>query len=457
MTLRNIATRSVPKPGFQSVEFPNRVANSIADTARNAVRTKGTSLSRMPTTDLVRSLVLTSMMSKNWLMGPCLTFLDAVARSKSGIINADRNPVLNRVLRWTIYNQFCAGSNRTEVSRSMDELRNLGYKGVILGFAKEIVLDPSQGAAGAEDAKYGPACYRMIDEWKDANLETIRMLSPGDFLSVKLTGAGPICVAALQARESMPPAISDALDEICMETKKAGARLWIDAEQQILQIGLDEWVIELMRRHNQNGEALVYNTIQAYLKGARKNAQHHILEAAREGWALGVKLVRGAYIENEVRSLIHDTKNDSDKSYDDIAHMFISRRVPEIDSEEKLFFPSTALMLATHNAASASKAMATHRDRVVQGLPITKLECGQIKGMADELSCSLIEDCQGIFTADEKIETEVPGVFKYIAWGSVSECMGYLYRRAVENRGAVERTQHMVDALAKELRRRVLG
>jgi hypothetical protein len=125
------------------------------------------------------------MMSKTWLMKPCLAFLDAVARSKSGIINADRNPILNNMLRWTIYNQFCAGSNSTQVSRSMGELRQLGYKGVILGFAKEIVLDPSQGAAVAEDVKYGPACYRMIDEWKDANLDTIRILSPGDFLSVK--------------------------------------------------------------------------------------------------------------------------------------------------------------------------------------------------------------------------------------------------------------------------------
>ncbi|CAI6090792.1 unnamed protein product [Clonostachys chloroleuca] len=396
-------------------------------------------------------------MSKTWLMKPCLTFLNAVTRSKSGIINADRNPILNRVLRWTIYNQFCAGSNSTEVSRSMSELRQLGYRGVILGFAKEIVLDPSEGAAVAEDVKYGPACYRMIDEWKDANLDTIRMLSPGDFLSVKLTGAGPICIAALQAREPMPPAISDALDEICTETRKAGARLWIDAEQQILQIGLDEWVIELMKRHNQKGEPLVYNTIQAYLKGARENAQRHILQAAREGWSLGVKLVRGAYIENEVRSLIHDTKNDSDQSYDDIADIFISRRVPQTEGWEELSFPSTALMLATHNAASASKAMATHRDRAAQDLPLTKLECGQIKGMADELSCSLIEGCEGNFTTDGKERTEAPGVFKYVAWGSVSECMGYLYRRAVENRGAVERTQHMVDALAKELRRRVFG
>lgn len=39
--------------------------------------------------------------------------------------------------------------------------------------------------------------------------------------------------------------------------------------------------------------------------------------------------------------------------------------------------------------------------------------------------------------------------------GSVSECLGYLHRRAIESRGAVERTQYIVDALKKELKRRI--
>lgn len=278
-------------------------------------------------------------------------------------------------------------------------------------------------------------------------------------LILRLTGAGPVCLDALQARRPLPSAVSDALDEICIETKKRGARLWIDAEQQILQVGLDEWVIELMKKYNHNGDVLVYNTIQAYLKGSRQNAERHILQAAREGWALGVKLVRGAYIENEVRSLIHDTKEDTDRSYNDIAHMIISRELPQTKGASDLEFPPAALMLATHNAASAEKAMATHRRRIADGLPTTKLECGQIIGMADELSCALVDSCQQCIS-DPSTKTKkdsAPGVFKYVAWGSVSECMGYLYRRAVENRGAVERTQHMVDALKKEFRRRVFG
>ncbi|KAJ4253781.1 proline dehydrogenase [Fusarium torreyae] len=433
------------------------LATGIAVRAQKAVKPGETALARISNKTLVRSILLTSMMRRNWIMGPSLKFLEMVATAKGTLLNADRNPVLNRLLRWTIYNHFCAGSNKGQVARSMAEVKRLGYQGVILGHAKEVLLDPEAGDVHASDHKYGPACYRMVEEWKQSNLETLRMLQPGDFLSVKLTGAGPICLDAMQARKPMPQVLVEAVHELCTETKKRGSRLWIDAEQQILQIGLDNWVIEIMRRYNHSGEALIYNTIQAYLKGARRNAARHVTLAAREGWTVGVKLVRGAYIEHDVRSLIHDTKEETDDSYDDIAEMMISRQLPPCEDPDKLQFPSAALFLATHNQASAIKAIATHRLRIANGLPTTKLECGQIYGMADELSCALLASCEEC-TVDASVKSSVaPGVFKYLPWGSVGECMGYLHRRAIENRGAVERTRHMVDALKKELYRRVLG
>lgn len=259
----------------------------------------------------------------------------------------------------------------------------------------------------------------------------------------------------MKAHEPMPKVISDAMNEICVLTRKQSARLWMDAEQQTLQPAIDEWTIELMQKYNENGQALVYNTIQAYLKGARSNANRHVLRAAREGWTLGVKLVRGAYIENEVRSLIHDTKADSDQSYDDIADMLISQKMPE--GSGNLPFPKAALFLATHNEASAEKAITTYRQRSAAGLPTALLECGQIMGMADELSCALLERYEECQRDPQAGKAPPPGVFKFLAWGTVSECMGYMYRRAVENRGAVERTEHMVTALKQELRRRVWG
>jgi hypothetical protein len=200
---------------------------------------------------------------------------------------------------------------------------------------------------------------------------------------------------------------------------------------------------------------LIYNTIQGYLKGSKANLDHHITLAAREGWTLGIKLVRGAYIEHEVRSLIHDTKQQTDQSYDLIADTLICRRLPA--EAKDLQFPSAALFLATHNAASAAKAITTHQTRLQANHPTIPLECGQIQGMADELSCELVQNYERALSRSSMSEVTVPKAFKCMTWGSVAECMGYLHRRAIENRGAVERTHHMVDALRQELWRRIFG
>lgn len=256
----------------------------------------------------------------------------------------------------------------------------------------------------------------------------------------------------MRARKPIPEALKKALHEICEEVAKKRSRLWLDAEQQLLQPGLDEWAISLMRRFNRNGKALVYNTIQAYLKNSKANVDRHIALAANEGWTVGIKLVRGAYIEHETRSLIHETKEDTDRNYDMIVDMLLSQSSGNL--------PPTALFLATHNATSTEKALSTHRQRVANNQPTAFLECGQVQGMADELSCKLVHNYetsqQGYQLSADKAAA-VPRAFKCLVWGSVAECMGYLYRRAIESRGAVERTSHMVDALKQELKRRVFG
>ncbi|OQE44896.1 hypothetical protein PENCOP_c002G00375 [Penicillium coprophilum] len=415
------------------------------------------SMARMPMRLLLRSLLLTSLMTSKLFLRPALAVMGVLATSKSPLLNPDRNLPLNKLLRWTVYNHFCAGVNKKEVSKTVADVKKMGYQGVILGYSKEIVLDHDEKLSIDEfgTSKYSEKCYEMVEEWKEGTLETLRMVGPGDFLAVKLTGAGPISVDAMAARQPMPDAMVKAVDEICIETAKQGSRLWLDAEQQVLQKGLDDWAIETMRKHNKSETPIVYNTIQGYLKGSKANLDHHLTMAAQGGWTLGIKLVRGAYIEHETRSLIHDTQADTDRSYDLIADSMLCRRMPV--GKENIPFPKAALFLATHNAASATKAIATHQNRLLNNQPTVMLECGQIQGMADELSCELVQNYERALEQSSAANLTVPKAFKCMAWGSVAECMGYLHRRAIENRGAVERTQHMVTALRRELWRRIVG
>lgn len=252
----------------------------------------------------------------------------------------------------------------------------------------------------------------------------------------------------------MPQVVAKVMDDICLATREQGSRLWLDAEQQVLQHGLDDWAIEIMKRHNNSGQPLVYNTIQGYLKGSKANLDRHLTLASQGGFGVGIKLVRGAYIEHEIRSLIHDTKEETGQSYDLIAETMICRRMPEAS---KLDFPNAALFLATHNAASAVKAIAVHQKRLLTNELTVPLECGQIQGMADELSCELVQNYERAMEQSREANMPAPKAFKCMVWGSVAECMQYIHRRSIENKGAVERTQHMVAALKQELRRRILG
>ncbi|KAJ5488596.1 hypothetical protein N7539_003486 [Penicillium diatomitis] len=434
------------KQKFHSVTFSSE-----------ATQLERPAMSRLPTARLIRSLILTSLMSSKLFLRPALGLLKLVTHSKSGVFDPDRNWILNKFLRWTVYDHFCAGTNRNEVAKTIARVKSMGFQGVILGYSKEIVIDPDIPTSTHDInlALHSSQDDRAIEEWKDKTLETLRMVGSGDFLAMKLTGAGPLAVRLMKERQPMPTIIATAVDVICKEAQKQGSRLWLDAEQQVLQHGLDDWAIEMMRKYNRSPHPLVYNTIQAYLKGSTANLDRHLLSATQEGWSVGIKLVRGAYIEHETRSLIHDCKEDTDRSYDFLANRILCRVMP--DHGNHLAFPDAALFLATHNAESASKAISVHRNCLMSGQPTVSLDCGQIQGMADELGCELAQNYERACRQDRDGDVTFPKTFKCMAWGSVGECLQYLHRRAIENKGAVERTEHMLQALRKELRRRLLG
>ena len=270
----------------------------------------------------------------------------------------------------------------------------------------------------------------------------------------RFTGAGPSVIQALATRRPMPEQVRKAMDQICIEATKRDTLIWIDAEQQRFQETIDQWTIEMMRKYNTNGRARVYNTIQAYLKAAPDNILRHLKLASEEGWSAGFKLVRGAYIATEPRHLIHDTKEDTDTAYDACTADLLAQRFPGFRSGSS--FPKVELFLASHNEASVKNACQIQRQRVLSNQPLTPLGYGQLQGMADEISCELLQMCKesGQSTDTEKAALR-PNTFKFLSWGTVQECMQYLVRRAVENQGAIERTKQWAGAFRGELWRRM--
>jgi len=234
------------------------------------------------------------------------------------------------------------------------------------------------------------------------------------------------------------------------------ARIFVDAEHDKFQHTIDRWTIDLMRRHNRNGKMLIYNTIQAYLKNARQKVEHHLQLAHTEGWTLAFKLVRGAYIAQDPRHIIHDTKDQTDDCYNSITRDLLTSNMPGIPRSE---FPSIGLLLAGHNTESVEKATSLVRELARKGTLRTVPEFGQLQGMSDSLGCRILQDSEAMNKELASMGKRVVSlkVYKATPWGSVQECMQYLIRRAVENRAATERMRDGMRELAAELRRRIVG
>ena len=244
----------------------------------------------------------------------------------------------------------------------------------------------------------------------------------------------------------MPPQqMLDALDEIGTKCKERNIQIIVDAESQHWQKGIARTSLEMMRKFNTDGHVVVYNTYQAYLKGTQALIASHLAEAEKDGFTLGLKLVRGAYIASDDRSLIHDTKQDTDDNYNGIAQGALRQQLGEYGVSHP--FPSVKLFLASHNRESVISAQRLHKQRTAAGLPTIPVGFAQLHGMSDEVSFSLL--------AEKGNDGQSPAVFKCSTWGSMGECIGYLLRRAVENRDAVLRTNDEYDALKKEAGRRM--
>lgn len=237
----------------------------------------------------------------------------------------------------------------------------------------------------------------------------------------------------------------DALDEICTKAKNRRVRILVDAESQHFQKGIARIALELMRKYNRDGYATVYNTYQAYLKSTPTRLANDLSAAQKDGFTLGLKLVRGAYIATDERTLIHDTKQDTDDAYNMIAQGALKRNIGEFGDQGSRAFPSVNLFLASHNKESVITAHNLHKQRMRSGLPTVPVRFAQLHGMSDEVSFSLL----GLDDGDGS-----PEVYKCSTWGGLGECLAYLLRRAIENRDAVLRTDSEYRALKTEAFRR---
>jgi hypothetical protein len=400
-------------------------------------------LAILPFSQILRTYFITSISSSPTLLGASTNILRSMLNSRNPLFRIDKNPLMRGLLWATFYKQFCAGETQAQVAAACADLRNQGYAGVILEYALEVLAD----AEGNEKED--------VAIWRKGMLDTVEMAAPGDFVGLKWSGMGPTAMRRMADNIEPTEEMSEAMNAVCKAAADKNIALLPAAEETWSLTGFHNWCLKMQRVYNVRGKSVVYSTFQAYLKQTAATVAEHMEIARKEGFTLGVKMVRGAYLGSDDRSLIYPSIEGTHAAYDGIAAALIHRKYndtlakPSEKAESAL--PAINVVLATHNDASVKKAFALRKEQVAQGESLTPLTFAQLQGMADEVSMSLIAMAKANAAAEGGVEERV---FKCTTWGPVYDCLNYLLRRAAENKDAAGRTGETRDAMRSEIWRR---
>ncbi|EOD48493.1 putative proline oxidase protein [Neofusicoccum parvum UCRNP2] len=322
--------------------------------------------SGLPLTNVLRTYLITRLSSSPVLWALGFQGLKLLVNPRIALLDPDKNRALNWVLKKTFYSQFCAGENGTEVAQTTKAVKSVGYHGIILEYALEVLLDGI--ANGPVPAADSAETRREIEEWRRGMLQTVDMAGPGEFAALKWSGLGRYALHLLKQNQPPTPLMDSVIREVCDAAAAKNVALLPGAEEEVTNAGIDTWTLALERQYNRHdsGQTIMYNTYQAYLKSTPAKLASHLADAHKHGYTLGVKLVRGAYLASEPKS------------------------------------------------------------QVARGESRIKLSYAQLMGMADEIGCELVQAGRSAIAEQESTGTygplwrkvDVPKAYKCLCWGT---------------------------------------
>ena len=202
-----------------------------------------------------------------------------------------------------------------------------------------------------------------------------------------------------------------------------------------MQKAADDLIEELMATYNKE-KAIVFNTLQMYRHDRMEYLKQLHQKAHQEGFHIGMKVVRGAYMEKERErakekgypSPICENKLATDENYDNAIKYMMEHK-------------NMALFAGTHNEESSYLLMELAKQYGIKN-DDKRLWFGQLFGMSDHISYNLAN--------------EGYNVAKYLPFGPVRDVMPYLIRRAEENTSVAGQTSRELNLLKTERKRRKL-
>jgi len=333
------------------------------------------------------------------------------------------------IIKSTIFSQFCGGETLEEAATTALQLGNY-HVGVALDYGVE---------AMEGEHSYDAAVPEFI---RAIQYAATRPDIP--FIAIKITGFARFeLLEKVHRKEMLTASEEEEYNRVrnrVFAIAQAGARhnvaILVDAEESWIQDPVDALTDEMMSLFNK-GKVIVYNTFQMYCHDRFSFLKVSFDKAVKNGYLLGAKLVRGAYMEKENKRAaennyptpIQPSKEATDKDYDAAVKFCI-------DHLDQL-----AVFIGTHNENSCMlAARMLHEKGLSHNHP--HVSFSQLLGMSDNITFNLAHAGYN--------------VSKYLPYGPVKEVMPYLIRRAQENTSIAGQMGRELALIRKEMKRRAM-
>ncbi|RZK01745.1 MAG: proline dehydrogenase [Flavobacterium sp.] len=331
------------------------------------------------------------------------------------------------LIRATVFDHFCGGVNENDCLSVVDKMYTKGVSSV-LDYSVEGKEEEAQFDAALE------MTLKTIDfaeEKKSIPFAVFKPTGFGRFELYEKLGEGQTLNAEEQAEWNR---VVERFDIVCKAAHHKDVALLIDGEESWMQDAADDLVAEMMKKYNKE-KAIVFNTLQMYRWDRLDYLKKLHEQAKQDGFYIGMKLVRGAYMEKEIKraeekgypSPICESKEATDSNYD-AAVLYM------VEHLEKM-----AIFAGTHNELSSYKLMDLMRINNI-AKDDNRIWFGQLYGMSDNISYNLAENGYN--------------VAKYLPFGPVRDVMPYLIRRAEENTSVAGQTSRELTLIKTERDRR---
>jgi proline dehydrogenase len=331
------------------------------------------------------------------------------------------------LIRASVFDHFCGGVNEVDCLSVVDKMYTKGVSSV---------LDYS--VEGKEEEEQFDAALKMtlktIEFAKEREAIPFAVFKPTGFGRFDLYEKVGSNVELTDSEKAEWNRVIARFDKVCSEAHQKNVPLLIDAEESWMQDAADELVAKMMKKYNKE-KAIIFNTLQMYRWDRLDYLKSLHQQAISDGFYIGMKVVRGAYMEKEnlraeekgYPTPICESKEATDLNYDAAIHYMVEN----IDR--------MAIFAGTHNELSSYKLM-----EYIAELNIEKKDSriwfGQLYGMSDNISYNL--SANGYNNA------------KYLPFGPVRDVMPYLIRRAEENTSVAGQTSRELKLITSERNRR---